>query len=226
MAHKGSKNIVNDTQKSNRIQLSPRTEKQKEYLNALQNSSQVFAIGPAGSGKTYIPTMLATQMYLRGKIKKIILSRPAVEVGESHGFLPGDLHRKLAPWVLPITELIEEAVGKEKFITMMRAGDIEVAPFAYMRGRTFENAFVILDEAQNTTPKQMEMFLTRIGEGSRMVISGDLRQSDIGKNSGLAVAIDLIKRYKIPAEIIEFTSRDVVRSEMCRQWVEAFEKGA
>lgn len=225
MSKKRQRNFANDIQRANRTELVPKTEKQKEYLAALRDSPQIFAIGPAGSGKTYMPTVLAVKMYLMGQVKKIILTRPAVEVGESHGYLPGDLNRKLAPWVLPVTEVIEDIMGRQAFEEMLRSGDLEIAPFAYMRGRTFSNAFVILDEAQNTTPKQMEMFLTRIGEDAKVVISGDIRQSDMGRN-GLETALKLIDRYKIPAKVIQFTSADVVRSHLCRMWVEAFEKGA
>ena len=225
MSKKRQRNFANDVQRANKTELTARTDKQKEYLKALREAPQVFAIGPAGSGKTYMPTVLATKMYLMGQIKKIILTRPAVEVGESHGYLPGDLNRKLAPWVLPVTEIIQDIVCKPAFEEMLRSGDLEIAPFAYMRGRTFSNAFVILDEAQNTTPKQMEMFLTRIGEDTKVVIAGDIRQSDMLKGSGLDVAIKLVERYKIPAKVVEFTSADVVRSDLCRMWVEAFERG-
>lgn len=219
-----SKNQVNDAEKLKRAYISPRTDKQRQYLQALKDHEQVFAVGPAGSGKTFIPVMFGLQEYLKRNITKIIVTRPAVEVGESHGYLPGDLNRKLAPWVLPITELIEEVTGKERFIQMLKEGDFEVAPFAYMRGRTFSNAMVILDEAQNTTEKQMEMFLTRIGENSKMVISGDLNQTDIPQGrSGLHKAMSLLETHKIPAGVIQFTSDDVVRSGICQQWVKAFE---
>jgi phosphate starvation-inducible PhoH-like protein len=220
-----SKNNVGSHQRANKIVIQPKNSKQQEYIRALHDYSQVFAIGPAGSGKTYIPTMMAVKAYLRGEIDKIILTRPAVAVQEEHGFLPGNLEKKLAPWVLPVTELIEEALGsKQKFLDMLKSGDLEIAPFTYMRGRTFKDAFVFLDEAQNTTPEQMEMFLTRLGENSRVVISGDIRQSDMKHNSGLRIAVDLARQYKIPAGIIEFTSEDVVRSNLCQQWVKAFEK--
>lgn len=222
------KNSVNDAQRANKIDIYPKNQKQKEYIEALKNHNQVFAIGPAGAGKTYIPTIIATKAYLRGEIKKIILTRPAVEAGEEkHGFLPGNLDKKLAPWVLPVTEIIEEALGsKQRFMDMLSNGDLEVAPFTYMRGRTFKDAFVFLDEAQNTTPAQMEMFLTRLGENSKVVISGDLRQTDmLNGKSGLKMATDLVKKYDIPAAIIEFTSDDIVRSNLCQFWVKAFEKG-
>ncbi len=220
-----ARNPVNDAEKLKNTKIEPRTETQRKYINGINNHAQTFAIGPAGSGKTFVPVMMAMDLYLKGKIKKIIVSRPAVEVEESHGFLPGDINKKLAPWVLPIVELIEEVVGKERSIKMQKDGDFEVAPFAYMRGRTFNNAFVILDEAQNTTVRQMEMFLTRLGQDSKVVISGDLNQTDMQNgNCGLALAVQMVETYNIPAAIIRFTSEDVVRSEVCKMWVEAFEK--
>lgn len=227
MAKKKSRNPVNEIQRANKIELSPRNPKQKEYLQALKKSDQVFATGPAGTGKTFIAAVVATQMYLRGDVSKIIITRPAVAAdGEEHGFLPGSLEKKLAPWVVPVVEIIQECLGsKAKLEEMMRTGDLEVSPFTYMRGRTLADAFVILDEAQNTTKSQMEMFLTRIGENTKVVISGDIRQSDIGQGSGLKIALDLVKKHNIDAEIVEFTIDEVVRSKLCKQWVEAFDKG-
>ena len=220
-----NKNPVNDAEKIKNTNILPRSENQRLYIKALRDYDQVFAIGPAGSGKTFIPTMYALELYLKQKINKIILTRPAVEVGESHGFLPGDINRKLAPWVVPVTEIIEEVVGKQRFMDMLKSGDFEVAPFAYMRGRTFKDAFVILDEAQNTTETQMKMFVTRIGENTRMVICGDIDQNDMpGGRSGLQMAVNLIEQFNIPAAVVEFDSRDVVRSKTCKEWVVAFEK--
>ena len=220
-----NKNPVNDASKIKNTHLTPRSENQRLYITALREYDQVFAVGPAGSGKTFIPIMYALELYLKQKINKIILTRPAVEVGESHGFLPGDLTRKLAPWVIPVTEIMEEVLGKQRFIDMLKSGDFEVAPFTYMRGRTFRDAFVILDEAQNTTEKQMKMFLTRIGEGTKVVLSGDIDQNDMPKGrSGLTTAIKLAEKFAIPAAVIKFESKDIVRSELCRQWVEAFDK--
>lgn len=221
---KEARNQVNEVQKSNQIVITPKTAKQKELLHACQTAEQVFAVGPAGTGKTYIPTKLATKMLLRREIDKIVLTRPAVEVGESHGFLPGDIHRKLAPWVVPIIELIQEDIGADKLNAMLRDGTIEVAPFAYMRGRTFKRSYVILDEAQNTTPAQMEMFLTRLGEGSRVCISGDLCQTDMKSESGLAKAIRLIQTQNLPVKVVEFGLQDIVRSGICQMWAEAFQK--
>ncbi len=224
---KGKKKLIpNDSQKSNRIELTPKTEKQKEYMSALINSEQTFAIGPAGVGKTYLPTLLALKMYLRKEIDKIIITRPAVAVGESHGYIPGDLTEKLAPWVVPVVELIESYIGKVQLEAMLKSGDLEVSAFTYMRGKTFHDAFVIVDEAQNINQQQMEMLLTRIGEGTKLVVCGDLRQSDLHKPSGLKLAVDLIKSYNIPAQIVEFKTDDCVRSGICKAWLQAFESHA
>lgn len=225
--HKRQRNQVNETQKANRVTLEAQTPRQKEYLQALREHDQVFAIGPAGTGKTYLPTVLATKMYLMGTIRKIIIARPAVAAcGEDLGFLPGDLNKKLAPWALPVTEIIQDIVGRDQMDQMIKSGDLEIAAFAYLRGRTLSNAFIILDEAQNTTKEQMELFLTRTGQGSRLVICGDLKQSDLRGASGLECCVNLIERYKIPAAVVKFTTADIVRSDICKQWAEAFDRGA
>lgn len=214
----------NDSQKANKIELVPKTTKQKEYLTALTSSPQIFAIGPAGTGKTYLPSLLALKMYLRKEVDRIIICRPTVGAGdEKLGFLPGTEQEKVAPWVAPITELIEIHVGKAHLEMMLKSGDLTVSPFAYMRGKTFNNAFIILDEAQNTTREQMELFLTRIGEDTKLVVCGDVRQTDLKKVSGLKVAVDLIEKFDIGAELVKFTSDDVVRSGICKEWVKAFE---
>lgn len=219
------KSSVNDVQKSNRIIIHPKTATQKHYLRELDFNSQVFAVGPAGTGKTFIPTMVAIKAYLRGEVTKIILSRPAVAAGgEEHGFLPGSLEKKLAPWTIPVTELMIEFMGKERFQDMLKSGDLEVTPFTYMRGRTFRDCFVILDEAQNTTPEQMKLFLTRLGDNSRVVVCGDVRQNDMKGSTGLATALELAKKFNIPVGIVEFTKEDVVRSDLCKFWVNAFEE--
>lgn len=220
---KRQRNQVNDSQKSNHVHIEGRTQRQRDYIHAINCYSQVFAVGPAGTGKTYIPTVIATKMYLRREVSKIIITRPAVGAsGEQHGFLPGDLRSKLAPWALPIIEVIEAIVGRASLDDMLKSGDIEVAPFTYMRGRTFSNAFVILDEAQNCTAEQMELFLTRTGEDAKVIICGDTKQTDLKSRNGLQLAISLLNNNNIPAKLISFTSEDVVRSDLCRAWVEAF----
>lgn len=224
MPQKRQRNQVNDTQKANNLQVSPRTDKQRDFLNALKTYDQVFATGPAGTGKTYIATMEACRLYLMNKISRIVITRPAIPAEEEeYGFLPGDLNKKLGPWMVPVMEIIEEALGKQGVLDAMKSGDLEIAPFGFMRGRTFKDSFVIVDEAQNTTKGQMELLLTRLGEGSKLVVSGDLRQSDIGARSGLTVALELIKKHNIPCGLVEFTTEDVVRSDLCKMWVEAFE---
>lgn len=228
MSKRKKKHNVNEHQKANKLQIIAKTPNQKLYLQALKEYDQVFAFGPAGTGKTYIPTMLAAQKFLRGEIKKIILTRPAVPAcGEDYGYLPGSIHNKIAPWVVPVMSLLEECIGKQQVFDALKSGAIEVVPFGFMRGRTFSEAYIIVDEAQNTTPEQMEMLVTRIGEGSKLVVSGDLRQSDLGKNfkSGLKEAIYLAEKYNIPAGIVQFTSEDVVRCGLCKLWVMAYEKG-
>lgn len=214
---------VNDRQKANVIRPSPRNERQADYIHAIEHSPQVFALGPAGTGKTFIAASMAAYLYLTGEIRQIILVRPAVAAGgEAHGFLPGDLNKKLAPWTFPIIEILEECLGKERVLMMIKDDEIRTEPFTYMRGRTWMDAFIILDEAENTTPAQMELFLTRVGEGSRVVVDGDLAQSDLSGESGLGMALRLLRRYPIDAEVIEFTMDDVERSGICQQWVRAF----
>lgn len=221
---KRQRNQVNETQRANNLQIAPRTENQRNFQIALKEHQQVFATGPAGTGKTYIATVHACQMLLRRQVSKIVISRPAVAAeGEEYGFLPGGIDNKLAPWMVPIIEVMEESFGKQQLIDMRKAGDIEIVPFGFMRGRTFKDTFVLVDEAQNTTPGQMEMLCTRMGEGSRLVVSGDLKQSDIRGSSGLTVAVDLIKKHNLPCGLVEFTKEDVVRSDLCKLWVRAWE---
>lgn len=197
-------------------------ERQKDYIKAITKGEQVFTLGPAGTGKTYIAASLAADWLMDGKIEKIVLTRPAVGVDEEHGFLPGDIGKKIAPWVLPFTEVMQKRMGKERFRTAMHQGQIEIAPIAYMRGRTFDKALVFLDEAQNTTYSQIKMFLTRIGDGSKVIVNGDIRQTDLEGASGLAVALTIIETCELPVPIVEFTNEDVVRSGICKMWAEAF----
>lgn len=198
---------------------------QKKYIEAINNNTIVFGIGPAGTGKTYIAVAKAVTALRNKEVSRIILTRPAVEAGEKLGFLPGDLQNKVDPYLRPLYDGMYEMLGGEGFARYQERGMIEVAPLAYMRGRTLDNAFIILDEAQNTTPEQMKMFLTRIGFGSRAIVTGDITQVDLpdGKKSGLKVAQRVLKNI----EGIEFsilTDKDVVRHPLVQQIIKAYEK--
>lgn len=204
--------------------LVPLNAKQRRYMNALSNSEQVFTLGPAGTGKTYIAAASAADKFRNGQISKIILTRPAVGVDEEHGFLPGGLKDKLAPWLVPFTEVLERRLGKVAYQNAVLKGHIEIVPLAFMRGRTFSDAFVLLDEAQNCTLRQLKMVLTRIGERCTLVVNGDISQTDLGSDSGLSTVLDMISRQRLDIPIIEFTPEDVVRSGVCALWTEAFRK--
>lgn len=197
---------------------------QKDYVKALANNDLVFGIGPAGTGKTYIAVLYAVSMLKENKIKKIILTRPAVEAGESLGFLPGDLKEKVDPYLTPLYDALHEVLGLETVNNLIERGVIEIAPLAYMRGRTLENAYVILDEAQNTTEKQMKMFLTRLGFSSKMIVTGDITQIDLprGVNSGLKQAVRMLRGEK-GIGVVEFDSLDVVRHPLVQKILEKYE---
>jgi phosphate starvation-inducible PhoH-like protein len=196
---------------------------QADYLAALRSSPQVVVVGPAGTGKTWIAATHAADLYREGRIARIILTRPNVPCGRSLGFFPGSLADKFAPWATPVVEAIKERMGQGMFDVALKRGDIEMVPFEVMRGRSWKEAFVLLDEAQNTTPAEMKMFLTRIGEGCTTVINGDVSQCDLGEASGLRAAIDLIATRNLPVPVIEFGLADIVRSGLCAMWVHAFE---
>lgn len=201
------------------------TPGQAAYIRALMKNEMVFASGPAGTGKTFIAVAAAVHMFSEGKVDRIILSRPAVEAGESLGFLPGDLKDKVDPYLRPLYDSLHDLFPTEKVAKFMETGQIEVAPLAYMRGRTLRNAFVILDEGQNTTPVQMKMFLTRLGEGSRMVITGDLSQTDLpkGMKSGFRDALE--KLEGVPEVVImELAGSDVVRHPLTTKIIQAYDK--
>lgn len=203
----------------------PRSANQKKMVQAFSSSDMIFAVGPAGSGKTYTAIALAVRALKNKEIKKIILSRPAVEAGEKLGFLPGDLTQKVDPYLRPLYDAMYDFMGADSYTRLMEKGTVEVAPLAYMRGRTLSDAFIILDEAQNTTSEQMKMFLTRMGFNSRVIVTGDITQTDLpqGKQSGLAEAISLLKG--IPGiGIVEMTGKDIVRHELVQKIVEAYEK--
>lgn len=202
-----------------------KTVGQKEYVSAIKKHTISFGVGPAGTGKTYLAVCLAVAAYKGKEVEKIILTRPAVEAGEKLGFLPGDLQTKVDPYLRPLYDALQEMFGLETYAKLMEKGAIEVAPLAYMRGRTLSNAFVILDEAQNATREQMKMFLTRLGEGSKMVITGDLTQTDLpeGKTSGLKQAVSILKGVEDIA-VITLTEKDVVRHPLVMRIVRAYEK--
>ena len=205
--------------------IKPKTLGQKKYVDAIREKMITFGLGPAGTGKTYLAMAMAITAFKRNEVGRIILTRPAIEAGEKLGFLPGDLQRKIDPYLRPLYDALYQIMGAESFIKNSEKGLIEVAPLAYMRGRTLDNAFIILDEAQNTTPAQMKMFLTRIGFGSKVVITGDSTQKDLpaGQTSGLDVAVSVVKNLE-DISICRLTSRDVVRHPLVQRIVKAYEE--
>jgi phosphate starvation-inducible protein PhoH and related proteins len=204
--------------------IAPRSAGQAAYVKAIREHELVFGLGPAGTGKTYLAVAAAIDLLMAGKVERIILSRPAVEAGERLGFLPGDLRDKVDPYLRPIFDALNDMIPADQLQKRLASGEIEVAPIAFMRGRTLSHAFVILDEAQNTTPVQMKMFLTRLGEGSRMVVTGDPTQVDLppGTRSGLADALEAL-RGVAEVGIVHFTERDVVRHQLVARIVGAYE---
>ncbi|MCM1533894.1 MAG: PhoH family protein [Corallococcus sp.] len=201
-----------------------KTVGQKKYVDLMKKKTITFGVGPAGTGKTYLAVAIAANEFKSKNVEKIILTRPAVEAGEKLGFLPGDLQEKVNPYLRPLYDALQELFGNETFAKMMERGTIEIAPLAYMRGRTLSNAYVILDEAQNTTKEQIKMFLTRLGENSKMVITGDLTQIDLpkGLTSGLKHAIKILKDID-DIGIIKLSERDVVRHPLVQKIVKAYE---
>ena len=210
--------------RTRRRTIQARTPGQRTYLEALRERDMVFALGPAGSGKTYLAVANGVALLLAGKVERIVLSRPAVEAGERLGFLPGDLKEKIDPYLRPLYDALHDMLPAEHIANRMESGEIEIAPLAFMRGRTLAHCFVILDEAQNTTPMQMRMFLTRLGEGSRMVITGDPSQTDLPNNqkSGLNDAVETLEHVE-GVRFVRLTSQDVVRHELVTRIVEAYD---
>lgn len=203
----------------------PKTLGQKKYVDAIKRSSIVFGVGPAGTGKTYLAVALAVYALKNKEIDKIILTRPAVEAGEKLGFLPGDMNEKVDPYLRPLFDALQEMMGQDAYLRHIERGSIEIAPLAYMRGRTLSNSFIILDEAQNTTKEQMKMFLTRMGENSRIVVTGDVTQIDLPKNvkSGMIDTIEVLDGVE-GIEIVKLTAKDVVRHELVTRIIQAYEK--
>lgn len=205
--------------------IKPKTLGQKEYVDLIRNKMIVFGLGPAGTGKTYLAMAMAITAFKNNEVGRIILTRPAIEAGEKLGFLPGDLQSKVDPYLRPLYDALYQIMGAESFAANMEKGLIEVAPLAYMRGRTLDNAFIILDEAQNTTPAQMKMFLTRIGFGSKVIITGDLTQKDLPKDavSGLDVALKVLSKVD-EIGFANMSSKDVVRHPLVQKIVKAYEE--
>ena len=223
--NKNSESINNIFIKTPKKKILPRTFTQAQYLKALRGNTLTFGLGPAGTGKTYLAVAEAVEKISTGEVDKIILSRPAVEAGEQLGFLPGDLKDKIDPYLIPLYDALGDCINKEKVSKMIEKGKIEIAPLAFMRGRTLSHSYIILDEAQNTSPMQMKMFLTRLGKGSKMVITGDLTQVDLPKPnaSGLCEAIKVTKNLK-DIEHVHFTENDVIRHTLVTEIVKSYKK--
>ena len=196
---------------------------QADYLKALHKSPQVIVLGPAGTGKTWIAATHAADQLRNRRIDKIILTRPNVPCGRSLGFFPGSMEDKFAPWAQPVADAIKDRIGKAAFDIAVKNGGIELVPFEVMRGRSWKNAFVLLDEAQNCTAAEIKTFLTRIGEDCTVVVNGDVSQCDLTVGSGLRVVVDMIRQQDLPVPVIEFSQADIVRSGVCAMWVNAFE---
>ena len=209
------------------LRVAPKSVNQKKYVDAIRRSTVTFGIGPAGTGKTFLAMAMATAALSRREVNRIILTRPAVEAGERLGFLPGDLMAKVDPYLRPLFDALNDMMDPEKVAAHLEKGVIEVAPLAFMRGRTLNDSFVILDEAQNTTPEQMKMFLTRLGFGSRMVVTGDVTQVDLPRDqkSGLVVVKDILDSVE-GIEFVRFGGDDVVRHKLVQRIVEAYDKHA
>lgn len=221
-SNKTGQNIVIQTKKKS---ISPRSPNQAHYIQMIQKNSMVFGLGPAGTGKTYLAVAVGAAMFLNGDVERLIFTRPAVEAGEHLGFLPGDMKDKVDPYLRPIYDAMHDMMPWDFMMKKMEAGDIEVAPLAFMRGRTLSNAFVILDEAQNTTTTQMKMFLTRMGESSRMVITGDISQTDLPghQKSGLVDAVDTLGHVD-EIKFMRFSKGDVTRHPLVSKIVQAYDE--
>lgn len=193
-------------------------------MHHLKTYNQVFILGPAGTGKTYVTATYASDLYTLKDIDKIVITRPHVAVGKELGFLPGTLEEKTYPWALPVLDVLEKHLGKGTVDTAIKNGNIEMAPLAMMRGRSFEKAFIIVDETQNITTHELKMLLTRVGEGSTIVLNGDVQQSDLKEADGLSKVIHLAKKHMLNVAIVEFGIEDIIRSDICAEWVKVFMK--
>jgi phosphate starvation-inducible PhoH-like protein len=202
----------------------PKTENQDKLIKAIKSSKQVLILGPAGTGKTYVTATCAADLYTLKEIDKIVITRPHVAVGRDIGYLPGTLEEKAQPWALPVLDVLTKHLSKGAVDTALKAGNIEVATLALMRGRSFDNAFIIVDEAQNIEVPEIKMLLTRVGEGSTIVLNGDIQQSDLKGTSGLAKIIHLAKKHMLDVPVVEFGIDDIVRSGICAEWVKVFMK--
>ena len=223
MRIKELEDVIVLTKKGKPVQ--PKTLGQKKYVDLIKSNDITFGIGPAGTGKTYLAVAMAVRTFKNDEVSRIILTRPAVEAGESLGFLPGDMRDKVDPYLRPLYDALFDMLGPDRFNKYLERGNIEVAPLAFMRGRTLDNAFIILDEAQNTTPEQMKMFLTRLGFGSKAVVTGDITQTDLpnNKKSGLLQATKILKNVSGIGSM-ELTEKDVVRHELVQRIIRAYEK--
>src|SRR6056300_980055 len=202
----------------------PRTDNQKQLWDYMKTHDQVFILGPAGTGKTYVTATYAADLYTTKEIDKIVITRPHVTVGKDIGYLPGTLEEKTYPWALPVLDVLIKHLGKGVVETGIKNGNIEMAPLALMRGRSFESAFIIVDETQNITTHELKMLLTRVGDDSKIVLNGDVQQSDLKEADGLSKVIHLAKKHMLDIPIIEFGVDDIVRSGVCAQWVRVFMK--
>lgn len=202
----------------------PKTDNQSKLITAIKQSKQVLILGPAGTGKTYVTATCAADLYTLKEIDKIVITRPHVTVGKDIGYLPGTLEEKAQPWALPVLDVLTKHLGKGAVDTALKSGNIEVATLALMRGRSFDNAFIIVDEAQNIEVSEIKMLLTRVGEGSTIVLNGDIQQSDLKGTSGLAKVIHLAKKHLLDVPVVEFGIEDIVRSGICAEWVKVFMK--
>jgi phosphate starvation-inducible PhoH-like protein len=206
------------------VKLVAMNDTQQRYISALQTHNQIIVTGFSGTGKTFIAASHAANLYANRKIDRIIITRPNIAVGKDLGYLPGTLEEKYTPWIMPVLDVLEQQLSKNVVETGMKAGNIQMVPLSVMRGRSFNKAFIIVDEAQNLTIHEMKMLLTRVGKECTIVINGDIKQSDINQQSGLSKILHLAKKYNMDIPTIEFGVDDIVRSDICKQWIIAFEE--